>query len=66
MNKKYCVTYYCSDTDKVLTKTCETFDELELFRRCLSRNTGIDELYAIEFTLIKVDSVLCVYDMRRV
>lgn len=66
MEKRYCITYYCSDSDKVLVKTCKTFEELEIFRRCLSRQTGIDELDAKEFTLIKVGSVLSVYDMRRI
>lgn len=66
MDKKYCVTYYCSDNDRVLTKTCKTFEELETFRSFLSRHTGIDELYSIEFTLVKVSSGLCVYDMRKV
>lgn len=66
MKKKYCVIYYCSDNDRVLTKTYETLEELEIFRRYLSRHRGIDELNALEFTLIKVDSVVCVYDTRKV
>lgn len=53
MKKKYCVIYYCADNDRVLTKTCATLEELEIFRRYLSRHSGIDELDALEFYINK-------------
>ncbi|MBO5839304.1 MAG: hypothetical protein J6R06_06510 [Bacteroidales bacterium] len=65
MKKKYVVTYYCADTDRVLTHTCINLNELELFRSYLSRHTGLDELNALEFTLVKVGAVMTVYDIRK-
>lgn len=65
MEKRLCVTYYCADRNKVLTKECIDLKELEFFRRYLAMHKGLDELNAFEFTLLKIDSIKCVYDIRK-
>lgn len=62
-NKLYCVTYYNSDNNRVLVKTCRDRDEMELFRSYLSRHTGLDELNSLVFTIVNVGSTKCVYDI---
>lgn len=65
MKKRLCVIYYCKDRNRVLTKECIDLQELEIFRRYLAMHTGLDELIALEFTLLNIDSTKCVYDIKK-